>query len=107
MSAGELLREELKKENENSKLISSYIKDGKIVQVLFVDSWLKERNNNKFVTKGDYKYCFRTIPTGNYDTISLNQAIVDVMNTAYAKVNNACLLHVSAQPGIINNIITI
>ena len=51
MSAGELLREELKKENENSKLISSYIKDGKIVQVLVVDSWLKERNNNKFVKK--------------------------------------------------------
>ena len=49
MSAGELLREELKKENENSKLISSYIKDGKIVPVLFVDPWLKERNNSKFV----------------------------------------------------------
>ena len=49
------------------------------------------RNYVKKKTKGDDKYYFRTIPSGNYDTISLNQAIVDVMNTAYAKVNNAYL----------------
>ena len=60
MSAGELLREELKKENENSKLISSYIKDGKIVPVLFVDSWLKERNNSKFVKK-----CYEKLRLGS------------------------------------------
>ena len=67
----------------------------------------EERNNNIFVTKGDYKYCFRTIPTGNYDTISLNQAIVDVMNTAYAKVKNAYPVKIIAQPDIINNIVII
>ena len=36
-----------------------------------------------------------------------NQALVDVMNTAYAKVNNAYPIKFIAQPHVINNAITI
>ena len=58
-------------------------------------------------TRRDEKCYFRTIETRTYNIISFNQAIIDAMNTAYTKVNNAYPTHFTAESDKNHNIIKI
>ena len=61
------------------------------------------RNNNVYFTKGDHHYHRRSIPEGNYNTITLNQAIATAMNTAYPLTGGAHPTKFTANPDFNNN----